>query len=469
MPKFFSLEKPKKEKVEEINQELKEFPELKPRLTFDFPLNENRRGALEMINQEQEIDFKKVTNLLNSEDFIERGAGLYLAGSASSKEVQEKAAHVLEDMSRSEDPILKIVAARGAVSFGDKFLPILDELSHDESNGVREIAIQGLGRIGTKNAIRVLEKLSEDKSFSTRCFVIYGAILIGEKALHILKKLSQDKDRYVRRTVAENVAKIGDKAFSILKELSQDKEPDIQKSAILELAKFGEKSRPILENIKDRETFLDWSVERALGQIKENNKKDVVPKAYSWLLSARKSMFATPDTKDLAAKISKVAEISKELKKKYGDKFIGITILGSAAKGYFEKRESDLDWGIIAKDEKISKEFQELGESLGLCCDHYADIDKNNRVKTYPEVLFYGLFFGDRKELLKLQKIAVENMSESAWEEIRKITYENELKLSKAKERQNIKEKDLEKTEQFAALLRVPLSYNETLKIFESK
>ncbi len=78
MPKFFSLEKPKTEKVKEINQELKEFPELKPRLTFNFPLNENRKSALEMISQESEIDSDKIMQFIKSSDFIERNAGLYL-------------------------------------------------------------------------------------------------------------------------------------------------------------------------------------------------------------------------------------------------------------------------------------------------------------------------------------------------------------------------------------------------------
>lgn len=81
-------------------------------------------------------------------------------------------------------------------------------------------------------------------------------------------------------------------------------------------------------------------------------------------MATRKPLFATPETKDLIEKIRKLERISERLKKEFGDDFVGIIIFGSTAKGY-RLEESDIDWGIIAKNEKVPERFREIAKFGG--------------------------------------------------------------------------------------------------------
>lgn len=445
MPKFFSLEKPKKEKVEEINQELKEFPELKPRLTFNFPLNENRRSALEMINREQEVDSEKIMQLIQSRDFVERNAGLYLISQKPdfSEEDKKEILQILDGMVQDRDEDVKKVALRAKVN--------LVLMAQDEES---------------------LEKISKDKDWMVRRAVVQVLGNFGDKYLPILERISKDdKDLYVKELArAQVLINRGEKSLPTLEKMSRDKHFSVRESAIEILGQIGKKSLPILEQmmLKEEIDHLKDLIHATL-----NNLSIPSESFRKWLFATQKPLFATPFTKELSEKIIALENISQLVKDKFGDKFIGLTIFGSMSKGYANKK-SDLDWGFIAENKEAAECFNDLVElSPNLRpCDwgrYSVGLGAGDPIEQHQDALFYGLFFGDRKQLLKLQKEVLNNISEEDWDKIRKHIMEHETNLDKIAHRVEIKNSELEQIRQISALLRVPLSYNETLKMFESK
>ncbi|MCW1299457.1 MAG: HEAT repeat domain-containing protein, partial [Candidatus Parvarchaeum sp.] len=122
MPRFHSLEQPPPRKARELARELHEYPELKPRLAFSFPLNEKRAEALQMIAGKKEINEERVIKLLRSSDFIEQRVGLFLL----------KNVHSFSERNYQE------------------ILSFLETMKGDEDWFVRETLVQALGNLGEK-------------------------------------------------------------------------------------------------------------------------------------------------------------------------------------------------------------------------------------------------------------------------------------------------------------------------------
>jgi hypothetical protein len=85
------------------------------------------------------------------------------------------------------------------------------------------------------------------------------------------------------------------------------------------------------------------------------------------------------------------------------------------------------------------------------------------------EILFLGQFFGDYEKLKELQEKTLANMEAREWDNIRKTIMKSETDLLKAAYRFNIPPEEMEKITQIVALLRVPLSYEETMKIVKRR
>lgn len=452
MPKFFSLEQPPKEEVKKLIKELHKYsPELKPRSAFVFPLNENRKDALEMIETD-EFNEEKVMKFLESDDFIEKQAGLYFFSKIPklSEENYAKALAIIEQMGGNKGGDIQEAMTQARVKIiietkGKEDLSILEQMSKDKNRDVQEAAIQALGNLGEK-ALLILEQkqISKDEDEDIREAAAQAKVKIiietkGKQALPALEQMSRDLGggRHVQRAAAQARVKIiieteGKKALPILKQMNKDK---------------------------------NWYIQEAAAQAL---KKAKGAKEHKWLLATRKPLFATPHTKELAERILKIQEIVKNLKEKYKDDFVGLTIFGSTAKGYFTKRlfhQSDLDWGIIARKKEVSEEFKKMAKSLYLCFEHYVGMNEKYQIQQNEGMLFYGLFFGDYTKLLEIQKEFLENTSKEKWDEIRKDILENETHLYKAEERFGLTKEEMEKIIQTTALLRVPPSYEETLKI----
>lgn len=228
-----------------------------------------------------------------------------------------------------------------------------------------------------------------------------------------------------------------------------------------------ERVLPLLERLaEDKDSSVREQAIIALDKIKDRSKSKL------WLLATKKPLFTTPYTKELAERILEIKKIVKEMKDKFGDRFIGIVIFGSTAKGYFTPT-SDLDWCVIAKDKEVLEYFEKIAQELKLplCQEHYIEVDETYKAKTKTniKILFYGLFLGDREMLHKVQKNTLESMDPKKypqeWDGIRKIIMGYELDLLKASRRFGIDEEKMERIKVFSALLRVPPTYNEALEI----
>lgn len=517
MSEFYSLEqqknRPEKPTLEEKLHE--EYPELESRLTFAWPLGEKRRKAIKMFNSGT-LDSKMTLELLESSDFIERQAGLFLLKECpititdSSKKDYKKIQSIVEKIIKDGGDGWEIATWAKikilVVNEGEKALPILEKISENETADWRladaalDTRIKMIVETHGEEALPILEKMSdENPNFREKLIPAIGDF--GEKALPILERMIHD-DAYFKddkELAVQTLGNIGEKTLPILEKMSQDEDSDIRIMAVWALDDIGEKSLPILERMIENEKGKNDIVRRAaikakikiitetqgekamqilekMSQgddnfVKETIKEEIKQPRWSErqkFLRSRKPLFATPYTKELAQKIIEVSEAADELRKKFKDKFIGLIIFGSTARGYF-KPDSDLDWAIIAKDEKVSDYFWKKANSLNLCAKHHIQVNKEKGVDEGDHYnLFCGLFFGDREKLMELQKKVLETINEKEWDEIREIIATEETRLFKAQERFNLKDKELEKIKQFALLLRVPPSYEESLKIVRS-
>ncbi|MGB9680771.1 MAG: HEAT repeat domain-containing protein, partial [Minisyncoccia bacterium] len=255
----------------------------------------------------------------------------------------------------------------------------------------------------------------------------------------------------------------------ILKAIGEDKNErrPVRQAAVQALGRLGEKTLFILEAIC-RDKNEDWFVRQTAVQALEVIKFKKF--GYKYLLATQKPLFATRETEQLTERIKKLQEITKNLRDEFGDKFIGLIILGSIAKGY-SAEESDLDWGIIAKDEKISDQFRKMAKSFKLFRReyYYAAVNEKDEILSNQDILFCGLFFGHFNKLKKLQKNALEKMDKDQWDVIRRKIMKEEINLLKMAQRFAIEEEELKKIEQFACLLRTPPPYEEALEIVRKR
>ncbi|PKL72214.1 hypothetical protein CVV26_02610, partial [Candidatus Kuenenbacteria bacterium HGW-Kuenenbacteria-1] len=373
----------------------------------------------------------------------------------------EEALPILKKMIEDEDYDVRISAAQALGNFGEKILPILKKMIEDEDSNVRRTVAQTLGNLGEK-ALPILKKMIEDEDLNVRKIVAQALGNFGEEALSILEKMVEDEDYDVRISVAQALGNLGEEALPILKKMIKDKHFDVRISVAQALSNLGEKALPILKKMIENE---DPDVLKEATQAKSERTSEIENRA--WQLSTKKPSFATIFDKGLSERILKIEKIVEKLKKEYKENFIGLVIFGSTSKGYYTP-ESDLDWGIIAKNKEVSTRFINLASSLSLCGEHYAGVDNKNQIKENKETLYYGLFFGDSKKLLEIQKETFKTLDKKEWDAIRKNILENETNLEKAGDRFFLEEEKLDEIKQSAALLRVPPSYEEMLKIWKN-
>lgn len=87
---FYSFEKPNLKGVEKLQKELSKCPDLKPKLTFHFPLDKERVEAINMIRTGK-INEKKANAYKNSEDFVMWRAGEFFLRKAKELSKESKA------------------------------------------------------------------------------------------------------------------------------------------------------------------------------------------------------------------------------------------------------------------------------------------------------------------------------------------------------------------------------------------
>jgi len=116
----------------------------------------------------------------------------------------------------------------------------------------------------------------------------------------------------------------------------------------------------------------------------------------------------------------------KSYRKLYGDKFIGVTFMGSAANGYWQSG-SDIDLGIICRSREIGTEFMhDLNQSLKCLSEidqfsSIVNIDYTGNPKFIDHHIFQGIFIGDEIALKTLQAEIIKQSNEGLrdWNDLR--------------------------------------------------
>jgi predicted nucleotidyltransferase len=318
---------------------------------------------------------------------------------------------------------------------------------------VGEYLLSKIGEGGDKHVLEVLKKL-EEKNVRPVREAIKKARSKHQDLEKILKTLSEHDDLWVREVIAKNANQLGKYGPLILEKLASDEQLGVKEAVLKSAWKMGESGLPILKKfVNDKNRFVSTMAKDAVS----------VFAGYSELFWNQKPLFATPYTKELVKKVSKLNEVSKQLKEEFGNAFVGISVLGSTSRGDMGPKE-DLDYTMIAENEKVLKRFNELaGDELLLDKEGY--VKPGNIESLSPDgvsMLFSGIFFGDNKRLSKLQSKAVEKMDDSQWDQARKRMLSRTTDISKGVEKGGV-------LEHATSLLRVPRTREETLKVLKRR
>lgn len=422
----------------EIQKELEKFPEAKPKLAAFWPLSENRKNAIEMV-EKQKINEAEIFNLIESGDFVERGAGFYL-------------------LSQIQKP------SKNFVKQSVRFIESMDLRKLAEN---RDVLFYNVGHLG-KDSLPFIQKVLDSSSIEHegKEKIFHSLEILGENGIPFLKNIIESKE----------TGRIYPK-YQITYRLQ----------AIEILGRIGKKALPILENIRgSNNPLIEEGVaaaEKRIAEQKMKTAKHELPKGEDAqkmrrlkFFKSKKPLFAAVKTSLLSEDVDKLDKIKNQLKKQFGDEFVGFTVGGSFYRGYYNV-SSDIDYAIIASDAEINTSFPLLLYKNGLKpCEH-----KEMRVFINPNeikeaaiiasrqapFLFSGIFFGDYKKLVRLQAEYLKNNNEEDWEITRFAIHKHEARtrLEKIKEQLGLNEAELEEARRLVALRRTPPPLEEARKV----
>lgn len=350
-------------------------------------------------------------------------------------------------------------------------------LTKDEKMDIREAAIHALGKIGPA-ALGTLKELARDENGLVRSAVALALGSLGEFALESLKELAEDKTVYVRTNAIFALGNLGPIALETLKEvvrkeLEAEKDSWVLMEAAESLGKMGEEALGFLEELLRYENErVRNAVFSSIGKIKAKQRKDflksLVIREEPFLANPHLESIYNPE-KEEESPILKLYDIVEELMLEVSNfqkenpslkiELIGLSILGSFSKGYWIPGSSDIDWGLIwnADSEnavvkmaikQFTQKFKEKVEILGfkLCVDHSVNIafPQTQEVKRL-EILFNGLFLGNRNGLNKARAKIIESLTPEKWEEIRKCWSEHLENYTKMITRFQLAPQDVER------------------------
>lgn len=528
---FYSYERPASLKEaekfgEKLYKEYEKNPKDAPRLTFPFPLDGQRRKAMEM-EMTGNFDEKIILDLLKDKDFANRIAGedflkkikdLSKKGVAELQSILTNKEWTEKNKALAEKIKVKIILATQKEKEALDALLKMSQGSRSEEE--KTAAIEGLGEVGDEGILPNLEQLLNQFALNSNIAKEAARVKIKilfkneqEKALPVLNEMYFNRNEVVRITAAEALGNFYDKrSLEILKKGEWDtiKEKKVGELAIYNIIrniaeKEGEKSMPWLKEMARNEKEPNY-VKRAAVQaltrlalknedekaaeeiLKENFKEfdkeeikewvDFEKNKHPWLIAHQKGLFATPHTKKLINALGGAKEICRRLKKEFGNRFIGLTVFGSASKGYFGE---DIDLALVAQ-EKAKKEIDEFLRKQELPSGHLYEFHEYLLIGSDDEFLdlfgesrnlFRGISFcegNDYNRLVELQKKFLERTDDNEWDRIRKDIMERETEnLEKFAERFGIFGDELEKVRKITILSRTPPTREDALKIVRKR
>lgn len=507
---------------------LKEIGSVKPRLNFAFFPGKLRYEVIRKLAQKKEVSNELVKRLLESEDVIERRTGLRLIEDI--KNMKPHLRKIAED--KDEIWENKLELARTLASRGENVVQILKDVLDDEEWKVKESEVEGLGdpdsifeqialarntdvpwelakillSQGGREAEQMLERLVKERHLSP-------SDLDELRKKDVIKKSEEPKietavlgvpelikivggvDFFESSRASDRLEKIAQDDFGLAKTLVNDKDSRVRRCGVNALKGHKEKALPLLKKlVKDKDGLVRYSVAEVSGTLGEEalsllnrlmkdkdyyvkiaatKAQNTITGGYSDLLYNPKSLFATPFTKELVERVKILHKATTRLQKEFGDAFTGIIALGSTYMGTVEPG-SDLDYAIIADDINVRNRFEELYKKLGgkaeLCTGHWIPPEKITELKKLEmsNPLFSGLFFGDHKKLMRLQKDVLEELTDREWDHVRSSIFSDETGAFKYYYAKGRLRKDAG-LEHVKGLQRTPPAREDTLKNIEEK
>jgi len=385
---------------------------------------------------------------------------------------------------------------RFIVSHSDIVLPEALRMSEEYAGNVQKSAILALGRFGSAYPTklgevlpaltRLASKSDESEWASVHATGALGTIGVNspDAVLPALIALAGDKSRWVRDAAADSLGRIGvanpDKLgqitpvfASLVKDDAEWVRQTVAESLgviIMEHPQRGREFEQMLGSLKNdpskwvRECVADARNIIASGRV---DKKSFMQR----LTGYREPAYATPDYATLDERLSSLSSMTQLLRKEYPG-VLGVVVFGGIEKGY-AGRLSDIDYAILGQsDLAVKTRFEELAGQSGLeVCplEQYA-FDEKSLTDANPStanLLFTGLFFGDRKKLSGLQKRFFDNATPEQWDDVRfRIIRENtEFKLR----RYGFSDEEVAGVAVVRTVMYTPPAYDEMKKTFAGR
>lgn len=177
--------------------------------------------------------------------------------------------------------------------------------------------------------------------------------------------------------------------------------------------------------------------------------------------------------------------VSRLLERKFGQKYIGLVIVGSLSKGYSTKK-SDVDYFVIATDPRILRDFERyaLQQKLKLCWHpstprpaRFISPQSLKQLSTLTDritfdrasAFFHGTFLGDAQRFRTLQQQLFNQMNEGKWNELREFIQRHEMSLDKGFIREGIQNFRDQTRLKVKSIGNIPPNFTTMTRLFDKK
>ncbi|MCX8190146.1 MAG: hypothetical protein N3F05_02880 [Candidatus Diapherotrites archaeon] len=433
---------------------------------FDSGRSSIQISVVEALHLAGEKAAPLANKILNNLSLLEVSAWMDLSKAASIIYAKQGDYNALRGLVYHEDGQIRAGAAHGLAMMGKRGLSLLMTLLRSEHWLAKREAVAAISRIfpGREGISKLVELAKAGNSYDITRAVAQELGKRGEAAIPALMEIMRNSELDRKEPSARALLKIGPKGVKALEKLLLDEDWVTKEYAAEALARYYlEKKdfRALAMMVEKGDYHLRRHAEEAISMIN----------ARELLLLTRRPFAAMPHLKEILADIKPLREAATQLKREYEDKFIGIVILGSLAKGY-ARAGSDIDYALIASDSSAEKRLKEIAKEMRLrLCEHGHFINPFSEQNKTLAPLFCGLFIGDRRALIETQRnvfIRFLNSPEK-WGSVREEILNHELKIEKSLHRIVETKSSDERKRKIAAALRVPPPYEEMKKLLGLK
>ena len=235
-----------------------------------------KQAAIELGSKKPEGVINPLLRLLNDSEYCVQDAAVKALSSIGAPAVE-----LLIEASKSDEILMRHAAieALGLISDRRAVKPLIEALQSEEQS-LRSCVAVALGRIGDKKAVQFLIEVLSDKEEDQylRANAAEALGFIGDKSaiIQLTNALKLGEER-VRADVATALGRIGERdAVPYLIETLRDKDVLVQGHSAWALGRIGDKRavKALIELLGDENEYVRDDAARALGEI---NDKDAVP------------------------------------------------------------------------------------------------------------------------------------------------------------------------------------------------